>query len=276
MYLRQGINVPIKFAGCGKSVVIKMKKIRIDILLFCVSFMCFFVYAIISYNNSKVEGNAIKIKHKLQEISETESEKKQLDNTEITEIPYAKLYEKNNDMVGWLYIPNTIIDYPVVQTMQDEEYYLYRDFFGEDDKNGTLFLDTDSELNNPYSVLMIHGHHMKSGAMFGRLSDFLEEDYLKKHSQIYFYIKDKINKYDIISVFTSKIYNQETDKFAYYNYFSLKDKQVFEEYYKNIKELSLYDTGVIAEYGDEFIVLSTCSYHTKNGRLVVVGKRVND
>lgn len=256
----------------------EMKKIRWDIVLVLVALTCFSVYGIISYDNYNTENNADEVKDKLREINNNAKQNIEVaheNETEI-EIPYQTLYKENPDMVGWLKIPDTNIDYPVMQTMDDEQYYLYKDFFGNKDKNGTLFMDTDSDCEKQNSILMIHGHHMKSGAMFGGLSEYSDKEYFDKHSEIIFYTKDKIKKYDIISVFATKIYGEDTDEFCYYKYFSLEDKETFDEYYENIKDLSLYDTKVAAEYGDEFIVLSTCAYHTKNGRFVVVGRLIND
>ncbi len=249
-----------------------IKKIRWDIVLIVVSVLCFGIYGMISYNNWKLEKNANDVKMKLDEIKEIVIENTEIEQELQKRTPYDALFDKNSDMIGWLKIPNTTIDYPVMQTLENEEYYLYKDFFGNNDKNGTLFMDTDSHLEDLCPNLLIHGHHMKSGAMFGNLSEYLNEDYCEQHPRIYFYTKEDERIYEVISVFTSKVYNNKTDKFLYYNYFSFKDEAEFEEYYKNIKELSVYDTKVTAEYGDEFITLSTCSYHTKNGRLAVIGK----
>lgn len=255
-----------------------MKKIRWDIVLILLALVCFFLYGIISYDNYNTENNADEVKDKLREINDNAklNIEVEYENETEAEIPYRTLYEENSDMVGWLKIPDTNIDYPVMQTIEDEQYYLYRDFFGNKDKNGTLFMDTDSDMNRENSILMIHGHHMKSGAMFGGLAEFSKKEYFDKHSEILFYTKNEMRKYEIMSVFTTEIYNEDTNEFCYYKYFSLESKNEFDEYYKNIKKLSIYDTEVIAEYGDEFIVLSTCAYHTKNGRFVVVGKLIKD
>jgi sortase B len=200
---------------------------------------------------------------------------KKVDKTEKYVSPYEKIFNSNVDMCAWLYIPDTNIDYPVMQTLDDEEYYLYRDFYGNDDKNGTLFVDTDCSLDDENANIIIHGHHMKSGEMFGSLEKYLDEEYGQAHSTIYLYTRDEVREYEVISVFTSKVYNEDTDQFLYYNYFRFDNEETFDEYYSNIKKMSVYDTGVEAEYGDEFLTLSTCSYHTKDGRLAVIARKNN-
>lgn len=188
--------------------------------------------------------------------------------------PYADSFLANEDMAGWLSIPGTRIDYPVMWTPDDESYYLYRDFDKKDNTNGSLILDTDSSLNPLTTNLIIHGHNMKSGAMFGTLTKYEDEDYYKEHKQIILYTKECQKNYEIVAVFRSQVYKKTDDVFKFYKFFNAETKEEFNDFYENIKALSLYDTGVTAEYGDNFITLSTCVYHVTNGRFVVVAKEV--
>lgn len=188
--------------------------------------------------------------------------------------PYAESFLANEDMAGWLVIPGTNVDYPVMWTPEDENYYLYRDFDKKDNTNGSLILDTDSSLNPLTTNLIIHGHNMKSGAMFGNLTDYEDEDYYKDHSQIILYTEECQRNYEIIAVFRSQVYKKTDDVFKFYKFFQADTEEEFYDFYDNIKELSLYDTGVTAEFGDNFITLSTCVYHVENGRFVVVAKEV--
>lgn len=199
---------------------------------------------------------------------------------------YRKLYEQNKDMTGWLYIKDTVIDYPVMQTPEDETYYLRRDFYGEEDSNGCLIMDTDSVVGNgtaehdyedgtkPSTNLIIHGHTMKSGQMFGNLKLYADSAYGLEHSVICFDSLYEKREYELLAVFYSKVYNKKDDVFKYYKFFQADTQEEFDNWYDNIMRLSLYDTGATAEFGDEFITLSCCSYHTEDGRFVVVGKRV--
>lgn len=199
---------------------------------------------------------------------------------------YSTLYNENSDMIGWLSIDDTNIDYPVMQTKEDEDYYLMYDFYGKRNRNGSLVLDSDSEAgigtveNNykngvkPSSNLIIHGHAMKTGDMFGKLHLYQEKSYGLTHSRIQFDTLYEDRRYELISVFYSEVYEKQDKVFKYYNFFEAGTPEEFDNWYRNIKEMSLYDTGVEAVYGDEFLTLSSCSYHVEEGRFVVIAKRI--
>ena len=184
--------------------------------------------------------------------------------------PYADSFLANDDMAAWLVVPGTNIDYPVMWTPFDENYYLYRDFEEKDNTNGCLLLDTDSSLDPLTTNLIIHGHNMKSGAMFGNLTDYEDKDYYDKHKEIILHTKKEQKNYEIIAVFRSQVYKKTDDVFKFYKFFEANTQEEFDDFYNNIKELSIYDTGVTATYGDHFITLSTCVYHVQNGRFVVI------
>lgn len=188
--------------------------------------------------------------------------------------PYAEYYLANEDMAGWLQIPGTIIDYPVMWTPADENYYLYRGFDKKDNNNGCLILDTDSSLAPLTTNLIIHGHNMKSGAMFGDLTEYEDKSYYEEHRQIILHTPEGQRNYEILAVFRSQVYKKTDNVFKFYKFFQADTEEEFLDFYDNIKKLSLYDTGVTAEFGDNFITLSTCVYHVKNGRFVVVAKEV--
>lgn len=188
--------------------------------------------------------------------------------------PYRDSFLANSDMAAWLHIPGTEIDYPVMWTPADEEYYLRRGFDGSANRNGCLILDTDSCLEPLTTNLIIHGHNMKSGAMFGTLTDYEDEDFCKEHMQIILYTEECQRNYEVLAVFRSQVYKKTDQVFKFYKFFQVDTAEEFDDFYQNIKALSLYDTGVTAEFGDHFITLSTCSYHVTNGRFVVVAKEV--
>lgn len=190
------------------------------------------------------------------------------------ENPYKDYYLANPDMAGWLVIPDTVIDYPIMWTPDDENYYLYRDFKKRDNNNGCLILDTDSSVSPPTTNLIIHGHNMRSGAMFGNLTDYEKKSFFEDHKQIILYTPECKRNYEVIAVFRSQVYKKTDDVFKFYKFFQADTEEQFRDFYDNIKELSLYDTGVTAEFGDRFITLSTCVYHVTNGRFVVIAKEV--
>lgn len=194
----------------------------------------------------------------------------------VVENPYQDIFLQNDDMVAWIQIPDTKIDYPVMWTPEDENYYLYRAFDGSEDKNGSLILDTDSSLSPLTTNLIIHGHNMKSGAMFGDLTDYEDASYCKEHKYISLYTEECERRYEVLAVFRSQVYRKSDQVFKFYKFFQADTAEEFDDFYQNIKVLSLYDTGVTAEFGDHFLTLSTCVYHVENGRFVVVAKEIEN
>lgn len=188
--------------------------------------------------------------------------------------PYSKSFLANEDMAAWLQIPGTNVDYPVMWTPRDEEYYLRRGFDGSRDQAGCLILDTDSSLDPLTTNLIIHGHNMDNGTMFGHLADYTNAKYCTEHKDIILYTKTLQRNYEVIAVFRSQVFRKSDQVFKFYKFFQADTPEEFDDFYGNIKAMSLYDTGVTAEFGDHFITLSTCSYHVENGRLVVVAKEV--
>jgi sortase B len=187
---------------------------------------------------------------------------------------FTSLYEENPDIVGWLTIEGTKIDYPVMQN-EDDEYYLHRDFYGNEDKYGCLYVRNTADVFTPGTNVIIYGHNMKDGSMFGTLKKYQTEDYYKEHPTITFDTLYEERTYQIIAVFYSQVYNTDDDVFKYYQFYQADTKEEFDNFYTNIKALSLYDTGIDATYSDTFITLSTCSYQVEDGRFVVVAKKVD-
>lgn len=185
---------------------------------------------------------------------------------------FRELYERNSDIVGWLKIDGTRIEYPVMQNPQDAEYYLNHDFDKKENKGGLPFLDAHSRANGS-DILLIHGHHMKSGWMFKDLMKYKNESFYKEHATFQFSSLYEKEEYEIVSVILSKVYRKSDDVFKYYQIENINTPAEFDSYVQNIRKLSLYDTGVTAQYGDKLVVLSTCEYSTENGRLAVVARK---
>jgi len=190
--------------------------------------------------------------------------------------PYADFFASYPDAVAWLEIPDTNISYPVMWTPGDETKYLYLNYDGTKNQNGSLLLDTDSSLSPITTNLIIHGHNMKSGAMFGTLMNYKDQTYCEQHKEMLLYTADGERKYEVIAAFRSKVYLTTDKVFKYYKFFQANTEDEFNNFYNNIKKMSLYDTGVTAEFGDRFITLSTCTSYTDNGRFVVVAKEVTE
>ena len=198
----------------------------------------------------------------------------QEENIELTVLEeYQTLYNKNKKMVGWIKIEDTEIDYPVMQTVNNE-YYMDHNFNQEYDRNGSLFLDKDCDIVHRNTNLIIYGHHMKSGKMFGGLNKYSSQEYCKEHPNIQFDTIYERGTYEVMYVFRSRIYNEDEVVFKYYQFLDAASAQEFNSNMQEMAALSLYDTGVTASYGDQLLTLSTCDYSEEDGRFVVVAKRV--
>ncbi len=186
---------------------------------------------------------------------------------------YAELYRKNEDLIGWIRIPDTKINYPVMQTKDDMEYYLYRDFDGDDDVNGLPFLDARCDIDKPTTNMLIYGHSMNSGAMFAGLADYKDYRFFKEHSTIYFDTIQERGEYEIVAVFQSRVAYVDEVAFRYYNFIQADTKEEFDSFISAVEQLAYYDTGNRAEYGDRLLTLSTCDKEITDGRLVVLARK---
>ena len=186
---------------------------------------------------------------------------------------YKTLYQKNKKLIGWLKIDDTLIDYPVMQT-SDNEYYLDHNYNQEYDKNGSLFLDCNCTAYPKSTNLIIYGHHMKSGQMFGGLQKYAKESYAQKHSTIQFDTIYEKGTYQVMYVFRSQVYNENDIVFKYYQFIEANSEEEFNSYMREMEAVSLYDTGVTASFGDSILTLSTCDYSQEDGRFVVVAKKI--
>ncbi len=182
------------------------------------------------------------------------------------------LARQNPDFAGWLSVAETDLSYPVMYTPAEPEYYLHRGFDKSDAASGCLFIGEGSAPDS--SHIVIYGHNMKNGTMFGALMPYAKKDYWQAHPLISFDNLAGEGVYEIIGVFYSQVYREADEGvFRYYRYTDLMDEERFQQYIRQVKVASLYDTGVMAEYGDQILTLSTCSYHMEDGRFVVVARR---
>lgn len=189
---------------------------------------------------------------------------------------YTSLYNQNTDMVGWITIEGTKINYPVMQNVADDEYYLRRDFDKKISDEGTPFVDGRcSILSNRSTNVIIYGHYTNSDRMFRWLHNYSSKDFWKNHKTIKFDTIYEEAEYKVISVFYTNISDNIDEEFKYFDFVQANSKKEFTKFVDYIEKNSLYDTDTKLKYGDEFITLSTCAPYgysgiEKNGRLVVV------
>lgn len=207
-------------------------------------------------------------------LNTIEINKEQVTKTETERmLQVKKLQEENPDIIGWLEIEGTKINYPVLQS-SDNKYYLNHNYRKKETELGSIFLDCNYDFDIPSSNLLIYGHNTQNGEMFQNLLKYAKKDFYNKHPVIRFTTGEEDAEYEIISVFKSKIYYQsDINVFRYYFFINAQNEEEYDEYISSIKRLSLYKIKATANYGDQLITLSTCSYHTKDGRFVVVGRK---
>ena len=187
---------------------------------------------------------------------------------------YASLHEQNPDMIGWIRIEETHIDYPVMQRAGDNEYYLRRNFNEDYSFLGTPFLDIRSTLSPASDNWLIYGHNSLDEQMFSELLKYKDAAFYEKHPTIQFDLIDELQTFEIIAVFQSQVFLQEENTFKYYQFFDAQNEAEINDFLQNIKALSLYEIKTEASYGDQLLTLSTCRFDVENGRFVVVAKKI--
>ena len=189
---------------------------------------------------------------------------------------YLPLLQENSDLAAWLTIPDTPIDYPVMYTSRDPEYYLRRAFDGGWARSGSLFIGAGCVPDG--TNIIVYGHNMGDNTMFGSLLRYEGEDYAREHREILYDLIQPDGSYErlrfeVIAAFYSRVYKIDEDGvFRYYYGTDLSDPKDFQSYVEEARKASLYDLGAAEEYGDRLLTLSTCSYHTDDGRFVVVAR----
>ena len=257
---------------------LKKAQRRRSILLSVLGLCVVFSIGYLIYYYSYYEKNDIEYSELSTLVKEDSGGTVEINYTEKQDKPpilkkYETLYNKNRKLIGWLKIEGCDIDYPVMQT-SNNEYYLDHNYNQEYDKNGSLFLDKDCDAAFPNDNMIIYGHHMKSGKMFGNLNYYSKESFWEDNKEFTFDTIYETGTYAVMYVFRSKIYSEEEIVFKYYQFIDATSENEFNSNMEEMANMSLYDTGVTASYGDRLITLSTCDSSEEDGRFVVVAKKI--
>ena len=186
---------------------------------------------------------------------------------------YTDLFLKNPDLVGWITIPGTKVDYPVLQSPESPDYYLKHNFEKESTSRGAIYAREVCDINRPSDNITIYGHNMRDGTMFKTLISYQKREFWQEHRTFTFDTLTQHHTYEVMSVFKTSGYADEG--FPYHLFVDASTPEEFDEFVDTVKSLELFETGLSAEYGDKLICLSTCEYSRPNGRLVVVAKRIS-
>lgn len=230
--------------------------ITICLIIFAIA-LCYLIY------NFNVDSQDQK---QFDDMAQTISIEENTDENAENDSGVESLIAENPDCVGWLRINNSKIDYPIMQTKNNPQYYLRRGFDKQYSYMGTPFMDSRCDVNYDNN-LIVYGHNMKDGKMFADLLKYREKKYCESHNIIDFITPNGVQEYEVIAV--CKVNSDD----EWYNYTCQKDKESFNKLISHIKDKSLYKTDESVKYGDYFITLSTCEYSQTNGRLIVIAKR---
>ena len=182
---------------------------------------------------------------------------------------YGELFAQNPDMIGWISIDGTGMDYPVMQTPDRPDFYLNHDFEKKHSDYGVPYAAESCKIDPQSDNITIYGHHMKSGKMFGVLEKYRNEAFYREHPLIRFDTRAGFGTYEIIAAF--KVHPND---FKYNLFINAVDETEFDGHVRQCKALSFYNTGLTAVYGDKLISLSTCDNSRQNNRIVVVARKV--
>lgn len=184
------------------------------------------------------------------------------------------LYLENSDMVGWIQIEGTSIDYPVMQTPADPNYYLKHDFEKRYTDYDCPFMQADCDAIASSDNLIIYGHNMKDGSMFADLAKYGSKDFWQAHKTVWFDTALGSSAYEIFAVIHTTVQADADDVSLFYRFVDAASPEEFADYVSACQARALYDTGISAQYGDKLLTLSTCDNITDNGRWLVIGKRI--
>lgn len=269
--MEEGENMPQKRTHKGAQII----AIIIAILLLCVAGFC--AYLLIHNQQQKAEQKEMfaTIAEKVDAAESALGDLEQIGNAEDKRVAqllevYRELHNYNLDFVGWIRVPGTEINYPVMQSPDESNFYLRRNFEKEYSNLGTPYLQENCDIRT-CDNLIIYGHHMLDGGMFSDLELYKKRKFFQQHKYVRFDTLDELGLYEVMAVVITTAY--QADSFQYYNYVE-SNELTFNTYVNECKQRALYDTGIDAEYGDKLITLSTCEYSSDNGRLIVVAKKI--
>lgn len=255
-----------------------MKKIRdiIEKIIFIIACIVFVYssYQLISYyiKMGQVKQEFVAVEEeaftteqvKKEELSVPKKKKKKTFN-------YTALKKKNEDCIGWITIKNTIINYPIMYKQGDNDFYLDHNFAKEYSIAGTPFVDGNCDPKKENSHLIIYAHHMRNGSMFAQLEKYKEKEFYDKNKTITVYIENKKYTYEVFGANAISA----IDDYELYDFSRLETEEGYKKYIEEIKEKVAYDTENEPQENEPLLLLSTCDYTKKEGRMIVIAKRIS-
>lgn len=248
-------------------------------LIIGVGCLCYFTFYVKQANNTQNNYD------RLSDLKDTDYSQQKVKNTTVVmhlteeeNAPdildeYLTLYNNNKSLIGWIKIDDTLIDYPVMQS-KSNDYYLNHNFNQEKDNNGSIFIDSECSIWPRSQNIILYGHNMKSGKMFGQLKKYKNESFFNDHMFIEFDTLYEKSKYQIVYVFPDIVYDETEIAFKYYQFINANSEEEWNSAMNYMASKSLYNTGAEIKYGEQIITLSTCDYEVNAERFVVVAKKI--
>ena len=251
-----------------------MKKMQM--FIFIIALICFLgsggYLAKYFYERHVSAQNMNEVKSLLVEEADDENNEETIlnENNESILVKYSKLKEENPDFAGWISIPDTTIDYPVMYVPGDNDTYLYANFKKEWDGGGTPFIEGACSMEPVSDNLIIYGHHMNDNSMFQPLMNYKDKEFYEDHKIIKFDTIRSKGTYEVVAVIVTRALYVDEEGFRYYGHLNFNTEEEFDYYWENIQAMALYETDAVPEFGDKLITLSTCEYSQNDGRLAVI------
>lgn len=236
------------------------------ILFICILIFCFSAYKLVGYLTEYKKGEQEYTELSSRVIKETGNQGKVQKKEHPPKIDFDKLKKENEDIVGWITIEDTVIQYPIVQGM-DNEYYLEHTFLDHENHAGSIFLDAENQRDFSSDNSILYGHNLKTGKMFGSLRFYEDKEYWEDHPYIWILTEKKSMKYQI---FTS--YRTEAETSVYTLDFGSREE--LKQYLEECVNAGFYNTGIVPGPDDEILTLSTCTSDTEEGRRIVQAKKI--
>lgn len=238
------------------------------------------IYVVSPYLNSREAQKTIQLKTNSNLFAGWATAKDKYPNTDFPtgmQLKFAELFVTNNDFAGWLTIPGTGIDLPVVQGENNAE-YLKKSFYGEKSKYGCCFIDSSNGIAQLDRNTVIYGHNMQSdNLMLGPLENYKKIDGFKAAPLLSFSTLYNDTKWKIYAVFISNGAESGDNGYLFnYIFRNLSSDDAFSSYIHQLDQRKLYTTGVDILPGDKILTVSTCVYDFKDARLAVVARMVRE
>lgn len=194
---------------------------------------------------------------------------------------YNEYYQKNNDFVGWIKIDGTPVDYPVVQT-DDNEYYLTHNFDKEYESRGCIYMDCDSSATLEYTNTVIYGHNWLDDTVFSPLVEYSDIDFYKEHPIVEYNTRTEMHKWKIFAVIITTASPSEDNGYVFNYIYPNVGGANFEGFMQEINKRTLFNTGVDVNSSDKILTLSTCTRevdtkdYRADCRIVILARMVRD